>query len=177
MVQNRINEFNSSSVSSENCDVAYKNVFDTIKVLKNKKSPSEDGINNTILKALPRKGIQFLTHFINSCLKLCYFPNEFKEAKVIAIKKPNKPADYPSSYRPISLLSSISKVLERIIKDRIVNFLDSRNILPPQQFGFRKVHNTAHPLVRIRNIVKSNFDQQNSTGMILIDIKAAFDNV
>ena len=60
------------------------------------------------LKALPKKGIQFITFLINSCLKNCYFfPNQFKEAKVLPIRKPNKPYDNPTSYRPISLLSSI----------------------------------------------------------------------
>lgn len=155
----------------------YDNITAIIKGLKSRKSPGADGINNCCLKSLPRKGIHFLTIFINSCIKLGYFPERFKQAKIIAIKKPNKPSDIPSSYRPISLLSAISKVLEKVIKEKITDFLDENDILPPQQFGFRREHNTIHPLVRIRNIVKSNFDQQKSTGMVLLDIKAAFDSV
>ena len=101
-------------------------------------------------------------NIINSCLRHGYFPEKFKEAKVIPIKKPNKPSNTPSSYRPISLLSSFSKILENVIKNKITNHLDENNILPPQQFGFRREHNTMHPLFSIRNIVKSNFEEQKS---------------
>lgn len=177
LVRDTINEFNSSSCSSNNVSITYSNISAIMKRLKSRKSPGVDGINNSCLKALPRKGIQFLTIFVNSCLNLSYFPDKFKEAKIIAIKKPNKPCDSPSSYRPISLLSSISKILERVIKEKLLDFLDENNILPPQQFGFRREHNTIHPLVRIQQFVKSNFSQQRSTGMVLLDIKAAFDYV
>lgn len=148
-----------------------------IKNLKSRKSPGIDGINNQCLKALPLKGIKFLTLLINGCLNLGYFPQKFKEAKVIPIRKPNKPPESPSSYRPISLLSSVGKILEKVIKSELVNVIEANNILPSHQFGFRKEHNTIHPLVRIRNRVHSNFKEQKSTGMVLLDIKAAFDNV
>lgn len=71
------------------------------------------------------------------------FFGEFKEAKVVSITK------------PISLLSSISKILEKIIKSKITEFLDDNNILPPLQFGFRREHNTVHPFIHIRNMVKN----------------------
>ena len=154
-----------------------KNITEIIKNLKNKKAPGIDGINNMCLKALPKKGIQYITFLINSCLKNCYFPNQFKEAKVVPIRKPNKPYDNPTSYRPISLLSSISKILEKTIKVKILEHIENNNILPPQQFGFRREHNTMHPLVRIKKIVKSNFMEQKSTAMVLLDIKSAFDSV
>ena len=72
--------------------------------------------------------------------------------------------------RPISLLSSTSKILEKVIKKKMTNHIDENNILPPQQFGFRRKHNNMHPLVRINNLVKLNFHQEKSTGMILLDI-------
>lgn len=176
LVRDTIDNFNFNSRLNQ-VHTTYDNIDTIIKGLKSRKSPGADGINNSCLKYLPRKGIQFLTLVINSCIHLGYFPDQFKEAKVIPIKKPNKPSDTPSSYRPISLLSSISKVLEKVIKEKITDFSDENGILPPQQFGFRREHNTIHPLVRIRNIVKSNFERQESTGMVLLDIKAAFDSV
>lgn len=177
-VRDTISTFNSRGFTSNNePSVSTSTIRAIISRLKTKKSPGIDGINNSCLKALPRKGFTFLTILVNSCLKLGYFPNHFKESKIIPIKKPNKASDNPSSYRPISLLSSISKVLEKVIKDKITNFMDTNNILPPQQFGFRKEHNTVHPLIRIRNLVKSNFNSHKSTGMVLLDVKAAFDSV
>lgn len=83
-----------------------------IKGLKTSKSPGLDKIHNSLLKNLPPSAILLLTMIMNACLKLSYFPTQWKHAKVIAIRKPNKPATNPSSYRPISLLSSISKILE-----------------------------------------------------------------
>lgn len=152
-------------------------ISELIRTLGRRKSPGIDGINNRCLRALPNKGIGYLTIIINSCLKLCYFPQEFKESKVIPIKKPGKQADSPYSYRPISLLSSISKLLEKVVKIRLTNFMEANNIIPPQQFGFRREHNTVHPLIRIRNLVKDNFNHHKSTGMVLLDVKAAFDSV
>ena len=75
------------------------------------------------------------------------------------------------------MLSSISKILEKIIKEKINDFIDANNTLPSQQFGFRKEHNTTQPLLKIRKLVKNNFQTGKSTGMVLLDIKAAFDSV
>lgn len=134
-------------------------------------------IDNLCLKALPRKGVKYLTLIINECLRLGYFPKVWKLSKVIPILKANKPPECPTSYRPISLLSSVSKVLEKVIKKRLFDFTEDNDILPPQQFGFRPEHSTVHPLVRIKKFVKSDFNRSQSTGMVLLDIKAAFDSV
>lgn len=55
--------------------------------------------------------------------------------------------------------------------------MDANKVIPSEQFGFRREHNTIQPLMRIRKTIKTNFEQQKSTGMILLDIKAAFDTV
>lgn len=110
--------------------VTYDKIKDVIKNLKRKKSPGIDGISNRMLKALPKKGIQSLTNIINNCLKFSYFPDCWKEAKVIAICKPNKISSCPLSYRPISLLSSLSKILEKIVKEKILKHCDECNVFP-----------------------------------------------
>lgn len=145
--------------------------------LLNKKAPGIDGISNQCLKQMPTKGHDVLCRIFTACLKLSYFPLVWKQSKTIAIPKPGKDPSSPDSYRPISLLNTMSKLLEKIIKNKIINHLDIKNILPPQQFGFRAEHNTIQPLVRIRNIVKENFAIGKSTAMILLDVKAAFDSV
>lgn len=90
--------------------VSQQEVEDTIKSLQVKKTEGLDGIKNLYLKNLPRSRKQFLTFIVNSCLKLQYFPDRWKIAKVIPIPKPGKPSEDPNSYRPISLLSSLSKI-------------------------------------------------------------------
>lgn len=73
-------------------------------------------------------------------------------------------------FRPINLLSSVSKILEKVIKNKIINEIDEKEIIPPQQFGFQ-------PLYRIKKIINQNFQQTLSTSMVLLDIQAAFDCV
>jgi len=80
-----------------------------IQKLPLKKSPGPDLIPNVVLKHLSRKSLAYLTSLFNACLRLGYFPTSWKEAHIIVIHKPRKPKDSPSSYRPISLLSSLSK--------------------------------------------------------------------
>lgn len=78
------------------------------------KAPGPDSIRNILLKNLPTAAIIWLTNLFNKCLNLSYWPKSFKMAKIIPILKANKPPNEASSYRPISLLNSIGKLLEKI---------------------------------------------------------------
>lgn len=148
-----------------------------IKNLKSKKSPGLDSINNTLLKHLPLSGTRYLTTIFNACLKLCYFPVCWKKASIIPIHKPSKPKNEINSYRPISLLCSVSKLLEKIIKEKIDEHIETYHILPSFQFGFRQSHNTIQQVARIKKHIKDNFNYKKSTGLIMLDIEKAFDTV
>lgn len=89
-----------------------------IHFLKNKKAPGHDLITNEILKMLPKKAILYLTALFNSCLRFGYFPKIWKHAQIILFQKPGKPKDVLSSYRPVSLLSTLSKLFEKLIASR-----------------------------------------------------------
>lgn len=112
--------------------------------LLKKKTGGIDQIRNIYLKKFPREGVKFLTNIINASLKIQYFPDAWKLAKVIPIPKAGKPLDSMQSYRPISLLSSVSKIYERILKEKIMKIIDDRKIYPDEQFGFRRFHGTSH---------------------------------
>lgn len=148
-----------------------------IKRLKNSKAPGLDGIQNSLIKKLPDTAIEALAKIFNACFKLNYFPKEFRIAKIIPIPKPGKDHSQAGNYRPISLLSSISKIFERIIHNRITTFFEENNIIPPQQFGFRSQHSTTHQLLRVAKFIKKNKTLRKSIGMILLDIEKAFDCV
>jgi Reverse transcriptase (RNA-dependent DNA polymerase)/Endonuclease-reverse transcriptase len=148
-----------------------------IKKLKNKKAPGVDGINNNLLKKLPLRGIQRIVTIINGCLKLSYFPERWKYAKVIAIPKPGKEASNPHSYRPISLLCSLSKLLERVILSRINDHLEEHEILPPEQHGFRTKFSTTKQLHKLITTAKTGLTNKQSTGIIMLDVEKAFDRV
>jgi hypothetical protein len=157
--ENFLHSDQSASVQ-DSCSALYTDVFNIdsssykslreikniIKKLKYGEAPGGDGVLNILLKNIPRKATVFLTCIYNSCLKLCYFPKERKHAVVIPIPKPGKDPSNPSNYRPISLLSSISKVFERIILKRPSTFVFTQNVFPNYQFGFGATHSTSYQL-------------------------------
>lgn len=148
-----------------------------IKSLKNSKAPGLDCISNILIKHLPKRAIIILKKIFNACLKIGYFPKSFKIAKVIPIPKPGKDLRNTSSYRPISLLSCIGKLLEKIILNRLLHHVTENNIINPKQFGFRKQHSTVHQLKRVTKYIKQNKNLRRSTGMVLLDIEKAFDTI
>lgn len=106
-----------------------------------------------------------------------YFPESWKIANILPVKKLGKDHSSPKNYRPISLLSTISKVFERAILSRILKHERQNKILIDEQFGFRSCRSTVHQLVRITNNISNHFNMNESSSMILLDIEKAFDTV
>ncbi|GFV89569.1 probable RNA-directed DNA polymerase from transposon X-element [Trichonephila clavipes] len=115
---------------SEVCEVIYN--------LKNKKAPGKDNVKNIALKSLPINAITYLTKVFNKCLLHNYFPQAWKHAIITVLPKPGKNHKLPINYRPISLLSTIGKVFEKIILTRIKNFTITNEIIPKFQHGFQE---------------------------------------
>lgn len=145
--------------------------------LKIDKSPGLDNVPNILLKNLPERAIKILNIIFNSCILLNYFPPTFKKAKVVAVHKPFKPRNIASSYRPISLLSNLGKIFEKLLHFRINEFVSSRGLPAKEQFGFKKDHCTIHQMSRIKNKIILNKRNKRSTGIVLLDIEKAFDTV
>lgn len=157
--------------------VSEAEIVSIISYLKNNKAPGFDGITNRLLKKLPQLALSFLRYIFNVCLLNDYFPNCWKISKVKCICKPCKPPRFVESYRPISLLSCVSKIFERIILSRLNEHLDENNIIPNHQYGFRTGKSCTHQLFRLTNIIKDNLISRKSTGLLSLDLKAAFDSV
>lgn len=83
----------------------------------------------------------------------------------------------PENYRPISLLPTLSKILEKIIAIRLVNELKLKQIIQPEQFGFQANHSTSHAIQVIKNDIINGFKNRSTTGMVFLDIQKAFDCV
>jgi hypothetical protein len=113
-----------------------------ILTLNNKKSPGLDLVTPKMRKELPRKGLIALLYIFNGILRTQYWPRVLKTAEIIVIPKPGKDPKDPTSYRPISLLSTISKVLERLLAHKITTDEKYINRIPDHQFGFRHKHST-----------------------------------
>lgn len=143
--------------------------------LPSQKSPGYDMIDATILKQLPHKGIMFLLALFNACIRLTYFPSQWKIAQVVMILKPGKRPDEIASYRPISLLPIMGKMLEHIILNRMRKHLS--DIIPEHQFGFRENHGTMEQIHRITDVIGRTFENNSYCSAVFLDIEQAFDRV
>ena len=118
----------------------------------------------------------FLANIFNECFEVGKFPATLKQAKVIPIHK-GGPKNVATNYRPISLLSPISKVFEKLIYCRLENFLTKHNIISTQQYGFREGHSTEMVIVDLTNKLKLHIDEGYLTCCIFLDLSKAFDTV
>lgn len=149
-------------------------VLEIISKLKTKKAPGKDKVNNSMIRNMPDTSISRLMLIINTCLEQVYFPQLWKEASIIMIQKPHKNPSLPSSYRPISLLSVLAKIYERIISGRIKPYL---NIIPSEQYGFLQGKSTTKQLVRILEFIGSAAHNKQSSALLMLDVAKAFDRV
>ncbi|GBN91069.1 putative RNA-directed DNA polymerase from transposon X-element [Araneus ventricosus] len=147
IVKEAVESFANTQHINNLSSVTATEVIDFIKTLKPNKSPGLDQISNRMLKNLPLKFILYLTFLMNVLMQNCYFPKCWKTAVVVPIPKPNSDLSLPQNYRPISLLSCVSKVFESVLLRRLNQFLDDNNIIISEQFGFRKKLSTNHQLV------------------------------
>ncbi|GFW38517.1 probable RNA-directed DNA polymerase from transposon X-element [Trichonephila clavipes] len=154
---------------SEVCEVIWN--------LKNKKAPGKDNVKNIALKSLPINAITYLTKVFNKCLLHNYFPQAWKHAIITVLPKPGKNHKLAINYRPISLLSTIGKVFEKIILTRIKNFTVANEIIPKFQHGFQEKTSTSHQLLRVSNLIIGGFNNGKTTGGVFLDVEKAFDRM
>ena len=129
------------------------------------------------MKAVLHKISEILTTIFNLSIQTGKFITLLKIAKVIPVYK-NKGSPYDSTnYRPISLLSNIDKIFEKLLKSRLVNFLDENKIIFKNQFGFRSKHSTAHALISLTERIRANIDKGLYSCGVFIDLQKAFDTV
>ncbi|KAF7496041.1 Retrovirus-related Pol polyprotein from type-1 retrotransposable element R1 [Sarcoptes scabiei] len=141
-----------------------------------RKAPGDDNITYNMLKASKGKISESLAKIFSKCLNIGYFPKQWKKASLIIFPKANK-SDYHlcQNYRPISLLPSIGKLLEKIVQSEIQNFLISNNKINPQQHGFIPNKSTITALHSIK--AKILTEKRNKlTSLIAIDFTGAFDS-
>ncbi|KAJ4428844.1 hypothetical protein ANN_25837 [Periplaneta americana] len=148
-----------------------------IQRLPNKKYPGHDLISNIVLKKLTNKALTYFTIILNAALLIGYFPRAWKLAEIIVFHKPNKPKQLPSSYRPISILPTLSRLFEKVIHHRICKFTFQNKIIPDFQFGFRPKHSTTHQLKRVTESIIKGFEEKQYTATLFLDIAQVFDTV
>ena len=150
-------------------------VISIINSLK-RKSPGYDGVTTEIVQLSHVNYINALTHIINQSLSQGVFPQELKIAKVIPIYKDGD-VTLMSNYRPISVLSVFSKIFERIMYKRLMEFVKSCNLLYKYQFGFREQHGTDLALITLIDKISKALDEGDYVLGVFLDLSKAFDTV
>ena len=158
--------------------ISEMDILKICKILKPKSSAGSDCISTKLLKEIAPLILTPLHHLINLSLETGFVPKQFKIAKVVPIFKSGDKHDY-NNYRPISLLSSFSKLMEKVVARQLVGFLNYHNLLYKHQYGFRANHNCSQPVLHFTEKVYNALNQKPSlqTLAIFIDLKKAFDTV
>ena len=151
-------------------------ILDIVNNLDNKKSCGHDGINNIVLKYVISEIAQPLAHVFNLSVSSGIVPDDMKLAKVIPIFKKGDENE-TSNYRPISLLTCLSKLLEKVVYSRTIDFLKHHNTFFDFQFGFREKHNTTHAILTLINKITQASDQHCHTIGVFLDFSKAFDTI
>ncbi|CAL7932973.1 unnamed protein product [Xylocopa violacea] len=132
-------------------------VQNTIRNLKNKKAPGHDLTHNEIIKIAWTQVGNEITNLMNLCLLKETFPQVWKRGVIrILIKSKNKDKTNPRSYRPICLLPTLSKVLEKLISHRITNLTNQHSETSNREFGFKEGKSTEDAIVEMRKITEEN---------------------
>ena len=165
---------NPNSFSFLDTPLTKKEILDATKLLADKKTPDYTGVSTNFIKQTISSLINPIFHILNLSLCTGTVPLQFKIAKVIPIFKSGERTSM-DNYRPISLLSSFSKIMEKIVASRLLTFLDTNNILTKWQFGFRAGHSTSHPMVHFVNKITEALNSKKHSIGIFCDLKKAFD--
>lgn len=117
-----------------------------------------------------------LPNLVNKCFDQGYFPDCLKLARVTPIFKDGD-STLCSNWRPISITCCTSKLIEKLVKKRLLSFLQKHKILTDFQFGYRSQHSTTHAIENISDNILNNFDNKKHTVSIFLDLSKGFDCV
>ena len=168
-----------NDLGDDECLLVYNGLFNVIRMLANDDTglryASETVCTNTSVGGTAP--IQDLI-IINLSLESGTFPISFKEAHVTPLlKKSNLPVNNLKNYRPVSNLSFISKIIEKVVSNRLQAHINSNKLNNPMQSAYRKSHSTDTALLRVHNDISVSLDKGHVTALTLLDLSAAFDTI
>jgi hypothetical protein len=102
--------------------------------------------------------------------RLRHFPARWKTTTVIFIPKPGKDPKFSQNHRPISLLSTVGKVIEKLIHSKITKVIRANHTIPDEQFGFRPKHSTTDQLLRVTEYVSVSLEHKHVARVVFLDV-------
>ena len=167
---------NKVNVIMDSKHLSINELKDTFFSLKINKSSSVDDVSFNIIKKCFRMLCEPLTYLFQLSLEKGLFPDDLKIAKVTPIYKAGDNSDV-SNYRPISVLPCFSKILERLMYNRLYKYLKENNILYEKQFGFQSRYSTNDAIVQLVDKIFDSFEKEQFILGVFIDLPKAFDIV
>ena len=154
-------------------NITYKEIDDAIEGLK-LNGGGVDKLSTSILKEIKSVITIPLIHIFNLCLNQGYFPSELKIGCITPIFKKGEKSNI-SNYRPVCSLSPFSKIFERIVYNKMVDFINKYNIFADTQYGFRKKKSTEAALLDFTNCIHEGLTKKLNIGTVFMDLSKAFD--
>nr|AAA21781.1 pol-like protein [Neurospora crassa] len=157
-----------------------EDVQDVLSRMAPNKAPGIDWYSNRFLKLCGQPFRQAMACLASASLRLGHFPQRFKDAKVVVLKKPGKSAaqqKLAGAWRPISLLSNVGKILEALVAKRLTQAAEEFNLLPEGQMGNRAGRSTEFAVRVVTDAVHTAWKLGAVTSLMLLDLKGAFDRV
>jgi len=143
----------------------------------NSKSPGPDDIPYCFIKNLPSNSMNQLLQIYNLIWEKGFYPDSWRKVIIIPIPKPDKNRFNISNYRPTSLISTLSKLLEKMLNKRLVWHLEVTKLLPNNQCGFRRNHSTLDHLVSLHADICNAMNTKQHLILIALDLEKAYDMV
>ena len=135
----------------------------------------EDNVYYSMLKNLPDEALQHFLNILNKFFTETFFPDKWNSSIIIPILKPGKEPSAPESYRPIALTSCLCKTLERMINERLMEYLIMKNVLVKEQCGGRRNRSTIDHLIRLEDAIRTAFARNEHYIAIFFDLERAYD--
>jgi hypothetical protein len=148
-----------------------------LKSCRTKSSPGADGITYAMLKRVPRKMLAILAQLYTVCLVIGYFPTCWKSAVVVMIRKQGKDGTVVSNYRPISLLSTVGKLFEKVITTRLYGHFKEKSFFNQWQRAYLTKKHAEEHTHRLTETIKLSQELRWTTTVISLDVEKAFDSV
>ena len=140
-------------------------------------SPGGDRICYEMIKHLPPCSITLILQLYNNVWLSGYVPKIWRHSIVVPIHKPNKPNHLPSSYRPISLTSTMCKLMEKMVENRLSWYLEKNNLINNFQCGFRKRRRTTDHILRLHDTIYKALANKRFVIAVFLDLEKAYDMV
>ena len=156
--------------------ITEETIINIIDKLKSKNSQSHDGLSSKHLKVIKHETSKTITLIVNQSLNTGIFPDKLKCAKVIPIYKKGDNTNL-DNYRPISILPTVSTILERVIFDQLYVHFHQNNLLYSSQYGFKKKHSTELAVLELVDRITQELDKGHTPINIFLDLSKAFDTL